>query len=90
MFISITYAGIDAHIEGIREELRCAERLRDQLRLLCLQAEAELRNPAPLRRCADELEHVERSMRRRMEFLNALIVDVQRMNAEIGEILDQM
>lgn len=90
MFISITYAGVDKHIEGIREELRSMERLRDQLRSLCRQAEESMMDPAPLRRCVNELGRIEESMRKRKEFLGILIADMQRVNADVGEILDRM
>lgn len=90
MHFSITYAGVDAHIAGIREELRNVETLREQLRRLYRQADVLFLDAASLRRCAEEVRIVEESIRRRMDFLDLLVSDAQRLNVEIGDIINAM
>lgn len=90
MYISITYAGVEGHIDGIREELRNVRRLRDQLRNLYGQVDNSLVDPKLLRNCVDELQLVEESMCKRMGFLSGLVTDMRQLNAEIGSIIDRM
>ena len=90
MFFSITYAGIDEHIAGIREELRNVERLEEELRQLCKEAEESLQPMGPYRECLNDLKSVKESMQKRMDFLNSLIEDTQQMIADIGKIIDDM
>lgn len=90
VYFSISYAGIDEHIAGIRDELRDVQRLKDQLYILCTNAEREMVDPKPFQMCANELKKVEESMQWRMQFLNDLIEELQHMNLDIGTIIDKM
>lgn len=88
MYISITYAGVDEHIERIREELREIERLRDGLHALCRQSNSV--DPASLWRALGELQRVQESAHWRMDFLSGLIVDLQRANAEASRLTEDI
>ena len=86
VFFSITYAGVDAHIAGIQQELRSTEELLDLLRNMYKHADVMNLDRALLRKCVEEAKKVEESMRVRIGFLNELIVKTQQLNAEINDI----
>lgn len=91
MYIALSYAGIRQHILLLEEEKRKTASLKETVQMTAqLAALNPDFNPRVYQNCLDDLELLERGIAWRMEFLENMVDDFQRIANENKERFDDL